>query len=175
MDSAVADGLSLWLVPQDEVGRQLAGWIDRLAERFRAPRFDPHLTLLSGIPSDEPRARAAAARAAAELRPFTVRLDGVEGRDEHFRCLYVRAELDARLQAAHAVAARAFSREPQPDFLPHLSLVYGRLLEEQKHALAHEAGADVSLRFETAALHLWSTAGPVSDWRELAVVPFAQA
>jgi 2'-5' RNA ligase len=172
MGSTQANGVSVWLVPRDEVGRQLGGWIDRLAERFRTERFAPHLTLLSGIALQTEEALALAARAAAALSPFTVMLGGVEGRDEHFRCLFVRATLDATLRAAHEAVARGFAREPQADFLPHVSLVYGRLLAEHKLALAHEAGAEVSLRFTADALHVWSTQGPVAAWRELGIVPF---
>ena len=51
MDSTPAAGLSLWLMPEGEVQRELAGWIDRLAERFRTERFAPHLTLLGSIPA----------------------------------------------------------------------------------------------------------------------------
>jgi 2'-5' RNA ligase len=166
--------MSLWLVPDGEVGRQLAGWIDRLAERFRSERFAPHVTLLSGLSLEPAQAEAAVAHVAAELSPFTVRLDGVDGREEHFRCLYALAVADEPLRAAHAAASRAFGREPQADFLPHLSLVYGRLLPEQKHAVAHEAGPEVSLRFLAGQLHLWSTQGAVCEWREQAVVPLGR-
>jgi 2'-5' RNA ligase len=175
MDPSRAGGLSLWLMPHAEVRRQLAAWIDRLAERYRTGRFEPHLTLLGGLATGEAEAARTAEQVAAGLAPFTVRLDGIEGRDEHFRCLYARAELDGRLRAAHEAVARAFAREPEPGFLPHLSLVYGRLLPEQKQAVAHEAGADVSLRFEAAALHLWSTEGSPVDWRELGVFSFPRA
>jgi 2'-5' RNA ligase len=175
MDSTPAVGLSLWLMPEGEVRRELAGWIARLAERFRTERFEPHLTLLGSIPVDEAQAREATARVASQLSPFTVRLDGIDGRDEHFRCVFVRAELDPPLRSAHETAARGFGLPAQPDFLPHLSLVYGRLLEEQKHALAHEAGADVSMRFEASTLHLWSTAGPLAEWRALGVFPFPRS
>lgn len=171
MDTTSARGQSLWLMPDGDVRRALAAWIDRLAERLGTERFEPHLTLLSAIPAREAQTRRATERVAAGLAPFTVRLDGIDGCDQHFRCLYLCAGLDHRLRAAHEAAARAFSREPQPDFLPHLSLIYGRLSEEQKRALAREAGAEVSVGFEAGALHLWSTEGPVADWREIGAFP----
>ena len=161
-------------MPEGEARRELGAWVDRLAERFRTERFEPHLTLLGGVGLGQAAARAAASRAASQLAPFTVRLDGIDGREEHFRCLFVCAELDERLRVAHETAARSFALEPQLGFLPHLSLVYGRLRAEQKHALAHEAGADVSLRFEADVLHLWRTEGPVTEWHELGVFPLAR-
>ena len=165
------EGASLWLMPDGEVGERLAAWIDRLAERFRTARFPPHVTLLSGLSGEEADLVARARLAAAALAPVAVHLDTVEGRDEHFRCLFVRAVEAGPLAAAHAKAAEATGREADPEFLPHLSLVYGTLPEEKKRDLAHEAGSDLDVRFEASTLHLWATTGPVSGWRELGSFP----
>ena len=81
----------------------------------------------------------------------------------------MRAQDDGALRAAHATAARAFGREPDPGFLPHVSLVYGTLAPDEKRAIAREVGDDLRLRFEVRRLHLWRTEGPVAEWRELGV------
>lgn len=173
MDSeARGSGFSLWLMPEGEIAERLAGWIDRLALRFRTERFAPHLTLLGGLVGDEPAVLDGAARAAAELAPFTVHLDSVDGREEHFRCLYVQALEAAPLVAAHATAARAFSRQPDPGYEPHLSLLYGRLEPAHKLAVRHEAGSEVDARFEVRRLHVWRTFGTVPEWREVGVFDF---
>jgi hypothetical protein len=165
------EAASLWLMPEGEVGERLAAWIERLSDRFRTERFPAHVTLLSGLSGHEPELAERVRLAAAGLSPIAVHLDTVEGRDEHFRCLFVRAVEPEELVAAHARAAEAFGRAPDAGFLPHLSLVYGTLPEEKKRDLAHEAGSDLDTRFEARTLHLWSTAGPVASWRELAAFP----
>jgi 2'-5' RNA ligase len=163
------EAASLWLMPDGEVGERLGAWIDRLADRFRTERFPPHVTLLSGLSGDEADLAGRTRVAAATLAPVPVHLDTVDGREEHFRCLFVRAAEPAPIAAAHARLAGAFGRAADPAFLPHLSLVYGRLPEEKKRDLVHEAGSDLDERFEAHTLHLWTTAGPVLSWRELAV------
>lgn len=171
MSGGAATGLSLWLMPQGAVAGHLRVWIQALATRHGGERFAPHLTLLSGVPASALEAQAAAARAASEIAPFSVRVEDVDGRDEYFRCLFARVVADPGLLGAHALVAQAFGRSPQPDFLPHVSLFYGTLTPEQKTSLRREAAADLRLRFDTRALHLWSTSGSVSSWRELAVFP----
>jgi len=165
------EAASIWLMPDGEPGEHLLAWIERLAERFRTERFRPHVTLLSGLSGEEADLGERTRLAATSLAPVAVHLDTIEGRDEHFRCLFVRAAEPDLLQAAHARTAEAFGRAPEPAFLPHLSLVYGTLAEEKKLDLAHEAGSDLDVRFEARTLHLWSTAGPVTSWRELAAFP----
>lgn len=165
------EAASLWLTPEGETAERLAVWIGRFAERLNTARFAPHVTLLSGLSGDPLALREPTRAAAAELAPFEVHLDTVDGRDEHFRCLFVRAAEPAALAAAHATAARAFGRAPDPSFLPHLSLVYGTLAPERKRDLAREAASLLDVRFEARSLRLWSTAGPVASWRELEVSP----
>jgi hypothetical protein len=165
-----AKGFSLWLMPEGAPRERLAGWIDRLADRYGGERFPPHVTLLAGAggPSDDVFARAATL--AARLARFVVRLDAVDGGEEHFRCLFARVTPSRPLLAAHEAAARAFARAREPGYLPHVSLLYGSLSPKQKQILAREIGSEVALRFQARRLHVWSTEGPVAEWRELDVL-----
>jgi 2'-5' RNA ligase len=166
-------GHSLWLMPEGAEAELLAGWIRRFAELYRTQAFPPHVTLFSGLDVPAQDLLARAEHAAAGLFPFTVHVDGVDGSDEHFRCVFVRAVEAAPLRAAHEAVARALGRQPEPGFLPHLSLVYGALRPDQKQGLAHEIGAEVDVRFEVRRLHVWTTDGPLGAWHEAGVFPFA--
>ena len=173
MDEPGARGVSLWLMPGEAVRQRLAALIQDLAARLGTAPFPPHLTLLPGIEGRAPDdVLTATASLAAGLNPLTVHLLSIEGHEEHFRCLVARAAADEPLRAAHAAAARAFGREPDPAFLPHLSLVYGSLAGETKRALALELASAVSVPFEAAVLHVWRTEGPVAEWREIGTFPF---
>jgi 2'-5' RNA ligase len=162
------EAASLWLMPEGAVADRLSVWIDRLARSLRTERFAPHVTLLSGLSGEALDLVAATRRAAERLAPVHVHLSAIEGRDEHFRCLFVRAVEPAALGAAHATVAGVFGRAADPAFLPHLSLVYGSLPVDRKEDLARDAGPGIDVRFEARSLRLWSTAGPVASWRELA-------
>jgi 2'-5' RNA ligase len=168
MEEARARGISLWLMPGGAARRQLGELIERLAALLGRRPFPPHLTLLPGIEGGTPdRVLATARSLAAGLRPVTVRLVSVEGREEHFRCLIALAAADAPLRSAQAAAARAFGRQPDPDFLPHVSLVYGSFASETKRRLIEEVAPTARLAFPAARLHVWRTEGPVDDWREI--------
>jgi 2'-5' RNA ligase len=153
-------------MPEGAEQERLAAWIERLARRFGTEPFLPHVTLVAGLEGPASAVLANARRAAATLRPFQVSASGVAGRPGYFRCFFARIVEDAALRAAHDLASRAFGREPDPSFLPHLSLVYGELEPERKQALVRELGTNANVRFEARRLHLWRTEGPVADWRE---------
>jgi len=171
MEKGRARGVSLWLMPAGAVRQRLAALVESLAARLGTEPFAPHLTLLPAIEGTPDAVLTASRVLAARLQPLTVRLESVESREEHFRCLIALAAADEPLRAAHAVAARAFGREPDPWFLAHLSLVYGSLAPEAKRALAMEAAPVAAVSFEAARLHVWRTEGPVGDWREIEAFP----
>jgi 2'-5' RNA ligase len=173
MDASRAKGTSLWLMPDGVVGARLAATVARLASRFGTEPFAPHVTLLAGLPGVESDVVARTADLAPSLASFRIDLDWVDGREEHFRCLFVHAGPGAALSVVHAQAARALGCEADPEFLPHLSLVYGRLDRATKERLAPELAPEIAVSFEVRALHVWRTEGRVAEWRPLGTWPLA--
>jgi hypothetical protein len=171
-----ARGVSLWLMPEGEVRDRLSARIASLSAGLGTAPFPPHVTLLSGVEGlPDGEVRAVVRALAAGLRPLSVRLVDVEGRDEPFRCLFARASADPPLVSAHAAAARAFGRAPDPAFFPHLSLVYGALGAEAKERLAAELRSETAGVFEAARVHVWGTEGPVRAWREIGSIAFPRS
>jgi 2'-5' RNA ligase len=164
-----AVGFSLWLVPEEPIRAQLSETIRRLALRLGTPAFEPHVTLLGGLLRPEAEV-VSKAEALARLVPrLELRVSGVEGRDEYFRCLFLRVEDDPALLDAHSRALAVFGRAADRPLLPHLSLVYGRLGDEEKRTLIAEI--DSSPSFEVAALEVHETEGPPVRWHRAARLP----
>ncbi len=157
-------GFSLWLMPDGESLGRLTTVVGRLAARLGTPAFAPHVTLLAGLAGEEADLVARAEALATRLARLGVELAEVEGRDEYFRCLYVRAEPAASLRARHGRAAAAFGVPPDRDFLPHLSLVYGRLSADEKQRIAESIESDLPVSFEATTLEVWRTEGAVAEW-----------
>ena len=174
MGEALGVGISLWLIPEGPARDRLSRLIDGLAVRLGTVPFPPHVTLVAGLARPEGDVLAAAAALASSLARFSVRLDGIDGGDAFFRCLFLRAERTEALLAAHAAVARAFGREPNPAFDPHLSLVYGGLESTTRADLVRELRSVTESPFDVDRLHVWSTEGPVREWRALGVCPFAR-
>lgn len=162
-------------MPGGETQTRLAALVEHLAARLGTEPFTPHVTLLPGPLGPEAETVARAAPLARELAPLTLKLAGIEGRDDPFRCLFVKVEATPALRAAHAAAARAFLREPDPDFFPHLSLVYGRLESDEKASLARDIAEGSAGEIEARRLCVCRTDGEVAEWRGLAVFPLGAA
>ncbi len=161
-------GYSLWLMPGGDVCDRLARILNCLSARFDAPVFPPHVTLLGGCTGEVREVIRRSERLAHSLRPFTVRLDAIDFRDEYFRCLFVHAALTEPLGKAHQAAWREFGRRREPVFMPHLSLLYGIFPQTIKEQLIGELGPRLDLSFQVRSLHLYRTQGEVSLWRRMA-------
>ena len=159
---------SLWFVPTGDVWDRLSRILHQLSTRHGAPGFSPHVTLLGNCPGPRRELIRQSARVAEALRPFVIRLEEIDFRDEYYRCLFVHAALTEPLRKAHQVARQELGHGREPSFMPHLSLLYGNFERSIKEGLIAELGPRLDLQFKARSLHLWLTRGHPRHWRRLA-------
>jgi 2'-5' RNA ligase len=161
---------SVWIMPTGPALEAIVKAARTARQRAGGPDVHPHLTLLKGIETTRENAEWKLKRLASRLKPFTVRLGRIEGRQEYFRCLYATAAMTPELAAAQKAAHEVFEMSPPEPFEPHVSLLYGSLDEATQKALAEEAGGTLNVSFEAHAIHLVNAAQsvPITEWRTLA-------
>jgi 2'-5' RNA ligase len=164
-----------WLVPTTgPVRDRLTGVIARLAAEHAAPVFAPHVTMAGVVESPADAAARVLGRLAAGVPPFEVRLTAVGYEPEFFRSMYLRAEPHAVLTALHEAAGQAWGLEPGPRYRPHLSLLYSRLPEERKPAIAAALGLALPVTIRIDAAEVWADfRDDVTRWRRVARVDLA--
>ncbi len=120
-----------WLLPATSAWEFFHETIRRLAAKYDAPFFDPHLTLALG--PDSPGA-AGVTLAGLTTGPLELRVVGVAFTAKFTKTLFVRfASSPALLQLRASLGAR-----PDRSFDPHLSLLYKKLSEEEQARLVAE-------------------------------------
>lgn len=139
--------------------------IERLRLEHGGPRFDPHLTLLGGLDGAQDRFAAATELLASSLHVITLRLGGIEFGEQHYRSVYVRVEKNPDLMAARGEALRLFDRQDDPGYMPHLSLLYGRLSPTARTTLAADLGEWCADACQAGRLRLVATGGEPASWR----------
>jgi len=155
------------LAPEPPWRERFARTIRDLAGRLGTDPFEPHVTLLPGLPGEPGRLSETAKRLAAELGPVDLVFRGVRHQPRFFRCIYLEAEKGKALVAAHRRAAELFDRAADRSFLPHLSLVYAHLGPEVAARLCAELGSEHPACRATA-LEVVHTEGPPQEWRVVA-------
>jgi 2'-5' RNA ligase len=158
---------SLWFMLQGEALNRLTEILHRLSIHYEAPEFPPHVTLLGSCVGERDEMIRRSSLVAAALRPFTIRLGKIDFRDEYFRSLFVHAGPAEPLRNAYRAASRIFRRAPDPDFMPHLSLLYGNFPVNLKEDVMAELGPRLDVRFKVRSLHLYHTQGAVQNWQQV--------
>jgi len=69
---------------------------------------------------------------------------------------------------ANKAAREIYRLEPQPAFMPHLSLLYGHLPSSVKEGIAASLGRRFELEFKVSSLHLYLIKGEPAAWRRMA-------
>jgi 2'-5' RNA ligase len=158
-------------MPTGEVARTFAQRIERLAGRYAAPVFPPHVTLIGSRVVDEEEVLDRAQALASLLHPLRLRLTTIATTDAYYRALFVQVDLSAELAAAYQQASRLFPGNSETAYRPHLSLVYGNFSPETRQAMIQEIGENVASTFEVDALHLYLTEGAVGEWQSIKAFP----
>lgn len=158
-------GYALWLVPEEPMFSLLTDDICRLSHRYSTPLFEPHVTLLSGITTEEHDTLEKTASLANSLKPLRLELDGVGYLDEYFRYVFIRVVPTAQVTQAHAAAKEAFGLQNKSPYMPHLSLVYGNLRTEEKKQITEDLGFEKGRIIEVRKLSLFRVSGAPHQWK----------
>jgi 2'-5' RNA ligase len=159
---------SLWLMPEEQERRDFADVIARLSERFGAPTFEPHVTLLGGLHGGERDIVKRISEIVPTMRPILIRTSTLHHQDDYYRQLFVQVEKTRPLMETRArVKVLAGGRRERP-YSPHLSLMYGSVGYQDREALLMEMGRELVSEFEVKILHVVDTSGSPDKWRRVA-------
>lgn len=159
-----AKGHSLWLMPTGEVYDKFSALIKRLAGEYNAPIFEPHITLLGEVMQLEEDLLKKAEQLVLGQKPFPITLKTLDYQNFYFRALFVRAERTIPLQALHDRAKEVFGMQNIPDYMPHLSLMYGNFPQSVKDQIIKVIGNNQTTEFTVNGIHVFETGGEVNKW-----------
>jgi len=157
---------SLWIIPPSDIYDKLKDIILRLSSKYSTPKFEPHITLIGGLSGNEEEILAKVSGLSALLRPFSIKLSKVEYLDEYYRCLFLRTEETDDLLNAHALAGKILNRIRDERYMPHLSLMYGKLPSKIKKEIKQEIG-NLDITFEVNSIYIISTDGEPESWQRI--------
>jgi 2'-5' RNA ligase len=171
-----------WLLPAKPERDLFCDVVRILRKEFRAPNFEPHLTLFSTAKGEQPRKNRGSRRLSESpkkvlkqisLRPIRLTTQGAGFSSEFTKTLFVRFKSSPALRKLAGDLNRAAKSRARVPSDPHVSLLYKKLPASAKKQLA----AVMRLPFRTvvfdsiAAVRCASpsrTKADVEAWRILA-------
>lgn len=176
-------GYSLWLVPdarlispdqKTDVEYNLRRSMHELADEYKTPIFEPHVTLLGGIDGTVESVHQSVQKLAEKLSPFEVEFEKLGSRGTYFQYLFAEIKQTENIMRANAVAQEIFGLKGT--YFPHLSLIYshfpGKKVSLAELVSRSEEVICVGAKFIAREIELWHTDGEPEDWYRVGVYPF---
>lgn len=154
-------------MPSGKAYDRLAQIIIELGHAYHAPAFEPHVTLLAGIPGPEESVVGQCHQLTAMLEPFSVQLTRLDQLDEFYRSVFVRVLETAPVMETNLRAQDIFGLEQKPPYMPHLSLLYGNFPQVTKQQIINRLEESCALEFQVDRLYLIDGQGQPRDWRRV--------
>jgi hypothetical protein len=131
--NAMETVIAYWLLPAEPARNFFAKTIEKLAARFDAPSFTPHLTLF--VASENPRAPAEVVSAIGIAEIILSAID-VRSSEQFTKTLFVQFKTTNQLQELSDKVCRLSGANECSVLDPHVSLLYQSLPEQTKQKLA---------------------------------------
>lgn len=167
--------LTLWLMPDGEAYNLLQELILDLSQTHDTPRFEPHITLLSGITDEEDLAIEKTRHFAFNTQPITAALTHIEYLELYYRCLFFRADTSEQLMQARQQAEQLFEHTQIQPFIPHVSFLYGAMPTFQKEAIINDLGNRFLMSLKMNMLRLVRTQRTPEYWELVAEFPLGKS
>src|SRR6267143_1740032 len=131
--------VAYWLMPAEPARSFFVAAIARLAARFDAPLFEPHVTIYAARSGDDTPVEVLRC-AVGHCNPFRLAVRDIQYSDEFTKTLFVQFESSPPLARLSRTLQQESALHDEYELNPHLSLLY------QKMALPDKTEAAASIR-----------------------------
>lgn len=163
---------SLSIVPPEPIYGKFKGIIDYLSDKHGAPKFKPHITIICEIHKSEAEMMEKCDQLAKQIKPFKVKLKGLDFSGSYYRCVFLLAEKSEGIVGINQKVRDVFGLDPDPDYMPHISLMYGDYGDDEKEHFIDEIkkmGTDLDIEFIVDGFWLDHAADdiPIEQWEKV--------
>ncbi|CAA0823680.1 Cyclic phosphodiesterase [Striga hermonthica] len=158
---AKRDVYSVWALPPVELTPRLKKLMDGLRSEFGGPQFEPHVTVVGAVSLTEAEARDRFAKACEGLKAYGATVEKVAAGTFFYQCVFLLLHPTPQVVEASAHCCGHLGYKNSTPYMPHLSLLYGDLTDEEKKRAQEKAYAlddgIGSLSFQISRLALYKT------------------
>ncbi|KAL0305571.1 UNVERIFIED_CONTAM: Cyclic phosphodiesterase [Sesamum radiatum] len=152
---------SVWALPPEELTPRLKKLMEGLRSEFGGPEFEPHVTVVGAISLTESDARDKFNKVCEELKAYNSSVEKVDTGSFFYQCVFLRLHPTPEVVEASAHCCGHFGYKNSTPYMPHLSLLYGDLTDEEKKTAQEKAyvlDENIgSLNFQISRLALYKT------------------
>ncbi|KAK9714492.1 hypothetical protein RND81_06G098600 [Saponaria officinalis] len=135
------EAYSVWGLPTEEVRNKVKNVMQTLANEFNGPEFEPHVTLVGAIKLTPDDALSMFKSACVDLKSYDAQCKGVVTGSFPNQCVLLLLDSIPQVVAASDHCCGHFGYERPSPYMPHMSLLYADLTEDEKKKAQERANA----------------------------------
>ena len=129
--------LTIWAMPKVSEVPLFIKAKELIDNKFNGPDFPIHMTLVGQLNTTPNKINHLEKEISNELKPIEISYKGYGMKDYLFQAFYVKVELNKDLKTTRSKICNLLKLESK-EFMPHLSLYYGKRSLEEKQPLLTE-------------------------------------
>lgn len=159
-------GYVIWLLPEKKRATELQKIIGELAQSFHSIPFHPHITL-TPCPDERPfeKLKAICEDLANEFNPLELHSLKISSLNNNYQSLYIQINNSDQLAELRKTARSKTGLEPDHSYMPHLSLFYGLLSDDQRREITSRLSSSIPKTIFADKLALVQLNGTPETWR----------
>ena len=157
--------LTLWAIPKKEEIPLFLESKQLIDNKLKGPSFPIHMTLAGQFDLNLSKVKNLEEEIAKRINPIEISYKGYGMKDYFFQAFYVKVDLNQDLQSARSKICDIVKIEDE-EFMPHLSLYYGKRSLEKKQSLLAEL-PEIEGSFTAETFYLVSFDPKNIEWKIL--------
>ncbi|XP_021764214.1 cyclic phosphodiesterase-like [Chenopodium quinoa] len=130
---------AVWATPSKDAKIRLKKLMSGLRSKFGGPKFDPHLTVVGPISLTGKDATEKFRAACRGLKVYPAQAQEISTGNSFWQSVYLRLDATPEVLGISSHFDEHFGNTRTTPYLPHMSLLYGDLTDEEKNEAIDEA------------------------------------
>ena len=135
--------IAYWLIPTEPARSYFQSLINDLAQRYDAPKFEPHVTVHVGANCKD-TIDEVLSKAGRGSKRIALQVRNVSSSSEFIKTLVVHFTRSRKLQQLNQSIPTAAQDSSDYQLSPHLSLLYKRMSAQDRRLLTHSIEVPIS-------------------------------
>jgi len=154
---------AIWLTFSKSDREYLKNIIDKISEKYQAPKFEPHITIYGLIDSEISLIETIAKEITLNQNSFLVKKSEILQSDELWKTVFIELKTSQQLESIHKEFKKYFEKISKYEFNPHISLIYKILPTEERIKIINEL--NIRKEFAVSKLAIQKFFPDVEKWK----------
>ena len=154
---------AIWLTFSKSDREYLKNIIDKISEKYHAPKFEPHITVYGLMNSEISQIDKIAKESILNQNSFLVKKSEILQSEELWKTIFIELKINQQLESVHKNLKKHFEKILKYEFNPHISLIYKILPIDKRIQIINEL--NIKKEFQISKLAIQKFFPDIEKWK----------